>query len=179
MTGRDLRCCSRITAREGIGQGSGGNDQDFGASADPVVQALWQDAQRPVTERDDIERSHTANGLLEEAFAPANRRRVLRHLLALHSASRALQIHEQDEKAPFTKTFVDRAMTASSSHEDAQLAQHPVQRTAPVLVSGTGESRAPTRADGSPAVRADQRSKGAARVPDLAAARLRHEPLTA
>jgi hypothetical protein len=102
MTGRDLQCCSHTTARAESGQGSGGSDQDFGASADPVVQALWQESQRPVTERDDIGHSLTANGLPEKAFAPANRRRVLRHLLALHSASRALHVHE---KATFAQTL--------------------------------------------------------------------------
>ncbi len=104
MTGRDLQCCSHTTAREGNGQRSGGSDQDFGASADPVVQALWQDFQRPVTERDYVEHSLTVNGLPEKVFAPANRRRVLRHLLALHSASRALHNHEQDEKAASART---------------------------------------------------------------------------
>ncbi len=59
------------------------------------VQAHCQDSAGPDTAKD---------GLPEKAFAPANQRRLVRHLLALQAGDAGLPLSHLDDRAPSPRT---------------------------------------------------------------------------
>jgi hypothetical protein len=93
MTG-DERQCDERSSPEASGQNVSSR-HDTPACVHREVQAHCQDSAGPDTAKD---------GFPEKAFAPANQRRLVRHLLALHAGEAGLPSPHLDDRAPSSHT---------------------------------------------------------------------------
>jgi hypothetical protein len=97
MTG-DERQCDERSSRQASGRDV--SRHEALASVHHEVQALCRDSAEPDTQADSAK-----DGLPEKAFAPANQRRLVRHLLALHAGDAGLPSSHLDDRAPSPQTW--------------------------------------------------------------------------
>ncbi len=92
MNGGERQCCERSS--RGASGRDVGSRQQARACVNADVEALCQDTAEPDTQGDPAK-----DGLPEKAFAPANQRRLVRHLLVLHFGDAGSPAQHLDETA--------------------------------------------------------------------------------